>query len=428
MGLAIPLGLSVADAWARSLRGASAIGPARLLQAAPGRQLASAEVEPLDLSGVLKKPKDEKFMGRSVRLALWAAKSALAASAQEETLDPERFALYTASGQTGLEAAEFFGAFDLAASDDEATEFANLGGRASRMLDRYWSLRTLANAGVGLLSAEIGTRGASDNIVQGDTAAAVAVNAARHELLERRCDAALVVAYDSLLGASTYLAYEKAGLLSRGAPAEAYRPFDRNRDGLVLGEGAAALVLEREETARGRGAAILGEVLGVGLAMDPGDDDRSAREARRAAIEEAMGTLPVQFVVAHGIGTVEGDRNEARALRALLAAETPVTALKSQTGYLGAATGAVEIVLALQAGEAGFVPPIARHESADEGDGPRLVSGTAAALAAERPIGLVLAQSWFGQYAAVAVRAARASGAASAVSPRLRAMEGEGRP
>ena len=411
MGLVVPLGLSVDAAWSRSLRGESGIGPLRRFDASGFPCTASAEIAPFDLAGSLRFPKNEKFMGQSVRCAMRAVKEAIATSGIElASVDPYRIALYIGSGQTGLESAEMFGALEFAWTGEEERDFANMGGRASRLLDRYFSLRTLSNAGLGLLSAEIGAQGPSDNFVQGDTASALAVASGLHDLRERRADVAIVGGYESLLTESTFLAYEKVGLLSAGDPSCAYRPFDRERDGIVLGEGAAFLVLERGEDARRRGAPVVGEIAGAGSAMEAVDvvDAKASEAAARAAIAEAAGGSPVDLVVAHGIGTAEGDRREARLLASLLDPGVPVTAFKSQTGYLGAASAVAELCLALQAVRQRCVPPIARHVAADADCRLNLVAGRALPLKAERPAALCLSWSWLGQCAALAVRPAAA--------------------
>ena len=410
VGIAVPLGLSLANVWARSLRGESAIAALRRFDAKGYACRASAEVPELELAPTLRIPKNEKFMGRSVRLAMFAAKAAVAQSGVDlSAMDPYRVAVYTGSGQTGVETAEFFAAFELAESGDEERDCANLGGRASRLIDRYWSLRTLANAGVGLISVELGARGASQNFVQGDTASALAVGSAVQDLVEGRSDVAVAGGYDSLLTISSYLAYDKAGVLSSADPERAYRPFDRDRDGIVLGEGAAFLVLEREADARRRSGPVLGEIVGVGSTMETGEtlEAKVNDAALRAAAEQALSGRSVDLVVAHGIGTADGDRAEARILEAVFGEGPPVTAFKSQTGYLGAATGAVELALTLQALREGLVPPIARHQAPDDGCRLSLASGAARKLNTGSATALCLSWSWCGQCAAVAVRAPR---------------------
>ncbi|MGH7340491.1 MAG: beta-ketoacyl synthase N-terminal-like domain-containing protein, partial [Candidatus Rokuibacteriota bacterium] len=254
---------------------------------------------------------------------------------------------------------------------------------------------------------EFGAKGPGDNFVQGDTSSALAVAAGFHDLRERRCDVAIVGGYDSLLTVSTFLAYDKAGLLSALPPARAYRPFDCGRDGIVLGEGAAFLLLERAEDAERRRANVLGEILGTADAAEPEDalDGKASDGALRSAVEAATGGAPVDFVVAHGIGTKKADRDEARVLEAVVGRTVPVAAFKSQTGYLGAATAAVELVLALQAAREGVVPFIARLERVDDGCPVAVVAGAPRRLTAERPTALCLASSLFGHWSATAVRA-----------------------
>jgi 3-oxoacyl-[acyl-carrier-protein] synthase II len=407
VGLAIPLGVDVDDVWRRSARGESAIAAFRRFDARTLACQASAEVPDINLGPTLRCPKNEKFMTRGVRCAMHAAKAAVASSGLDlGSVDPYRVALYTGSGHTELESTVFFRALEYADGDSTDVEFANLGGRASKLIDPYFSIRTLSNAGVGLLSVELGAKGASGNFVHGDTASANALVAAVRDLRDGSSDIAIVAGYDSLVHASTYLAYQQAGLLSSTSPDRGYRPFDRDRDGLVLGEGAACIVLERADDAAGRGGALLGEIVGIGTATDPDDTlYTNASETMRRAIDTAADGAGIDFIVARGIGTREGDRTEACVIDALFGDRAPVTALKSQTGYLGAATSLVELVLALGAARAGLVPPIARHNEPDEGCRLALVAGAPRPLTMEAPVGLCLAWSWFGQCSAIAVRA-----------------------
>ncbi len=407
VGLTLPIGLSVGEVRERSRAGDSGIGPLRRFDAAGYAGRAAAEVPEFDLSASLRFPKNQKFMNTSVRCAMRAALEAVAASQVDlKRYDPFRIAVYTGSGQTGLEGAAFFDALDLVATGDEAQDFANLGGRASRLVDPYFSLRTLANAGVGLLSAECGARGPSGNFVQGDTASALAIASGYYDLVEGRADVALVGGYDSLFDVSTYLAYEKAGLLSPSAPDRAYRPFDRARDGIVPGEGAGFLVLERLDDVRGRGGPRAGEIVGVGSSMEALDtlEAKTSECALRSAIGAATGGQTCDFIVAHGIGTPAADRREADLLRAV-APQVPVTAFKGQTGYLGAATAAVEAVLALLAAEQREVPAIAGLVDCDSDLTLDFVVGRPRPLDRESPTALCLSWSWFGQCAALCVRA-----------------------
>jgi 3-oxoacyl-[acyl-carrier-protein] synthase II len=306
--------------------------------------------------------------------------------------------VYTGSGQTGLEPAEFFASLEIAESGDAESTYRKLGGRASRLLDRYWSLRTLSNAGLGLLAAEFAAQGPSGNFVQGETASAHALEAAYYDVSEGRADVALAGGYDCLLTPSSYLAYQRAGMLSSSAPDRAYRPFDRERDGLVLGEGAAFLVVEREDTARARGATILAHVRGIGLSQN------SMSEAVRQAGTRGRPDL----MIARGVGTPAADREDAHDIMAMGLADVPVTALKSFTSYIGAATAIAELCIGILAARQGVAPPIARFSAADDDCPLTLVAGHPRPIASATPSLLALSASWSGQCAAIAADVASA--------------------
>ncbi len=408
IGLAIPPGLGAADVGARALKGDSGIGPLRRLGPLGPGCVAAGEVPAFDIEPSLRLPKNAKFMSRSVQCAVLAAADAMsAAGGPTADLDPRRIGIYTGSGQTGLEPAEFFAALELAETGDEGVTYRNLGGRAARLVDRYWSLRTLANAGLALLAAEFSARGPCNNYVQSDTASAQALAAGYFDLLEGRCDVVLAGGYDCLLLPSIYLAYERAGLLSTTSPERAHRPFDRSRDGLVLAEGAAFVVLERRTRAEARGATIFAELIGAGFAqrVDDRASPKIAADAARLAIRDAAGDLQPDVVIAHGIGTREDDAREAALLADLGLEATPVTAFKGFTGYLGAATAVAELCIGILGARQRVVPPVARLESPDEGCPLDLVASEPRAIDADTPTLLALSWSWWGQCAAVAARA-----------------------
>jgi 3-oxoacyl-[acyl-carrier-protein] synthase II len=286
-------------------------------------------------------------------------------------------------------------------------DYKYLGGLPSHLIDRYICLRTLANGGLALLSTEFGIRGPNGNFTQKDTASALALNAAYLDLIEGRCDVSVAGGYDSLATAGNFLAYEQAGLLSHANPVEAYRPLDGEADGLVLGEGAGFLVLERWEHAEARGATALGEFHGAAAGMSAIGQWRPAcaAEAVCRAAHQAIQNAPPDFVVAAGLGTALEDRAEAAALDSIVGNRAPVTALKSLTGYMGAGTAAVELGLGLLCARQSFVPAIARHCQAPADCGLDLVTGAPRHLKEAAKLGLFLSCSWGGEVAAIAARA-----------------------
>jgi 3-oxoacyl-(acyl-carrier-protein) synthase len=408
IGLVTPLGLSAAENVARSCRGESAIGPARAFGVEGHAAKALATVPDFDLEPSLRFPKNFKFMSRSVQFAMRAAREAIDQSGLDlRALDPARIGIQVGSGQTGVEYDHFFPSLIMAWDAGRDMDYKYLGGLPSHLIDRYICLRTLANGGLALLSAEFGIRGPNGNFAQKDTASALALNAAYLDLLEDRCDVALAGGYDSLATPGNFLAYEQAGLLSHDDPAEAYRPFDERSHGLVLGEGAGFLVLECWDHAIGRGATILGEFCGAGAAIGAGRTWRPAWTAETVSVAARQASIGVEpdFVVAAGMGTAEEDRCEASVL-SQLAAGIPVTALKSLTGYMGAGTAAAELGLGLLCAREGFLPAIARHETGLPG-APDLVAAQPRQLQMNPSAGLFLSCSWGGQVAAITARAIR---------------------
>lgn len=411
IGLITPLGLTAADTVARVLRGESAatVQPEGTELAAG---VAAGVVPPFDVVKILRHPKNLKLMSRSVRMALHATREAFDQSGiPDSSIPAERIGVYVGSGQTGLEYDEFFKALTIAWEGGREQDYKYLGGMPTRVIDRYFSLRTLANAGVGAISTEFSARGPSNNYVQGEIAPAVAIFHACQDLLEERCDAAIVCGYDCLLVPSLFTAFRKMGLLSGGGFDSAYQPFQEGRPGMVLGEGAGALILERGEPARLRGASVLGEINGVGLASQTTDEIGLTAQPDdiAAAILSANSGVEIDFVVARGLGTEADDLAEAEAIRQAVPENVPVTSLKGQTTYMGAATSAVELAIGLLCAGQGSLPALYGTSPTDPRIHLNLLRGQPAPLPDGHMSGLFLSATFGGQVAAIAARGIRAA-------------------
>lgn len=407
VGLVTPLGLSAEENVTQLCRGESGIAAASAFSVEGHRATALASVPGFELESCLRFPKNYKFMGRAVQFAMRAAREAIDQSGVDlRQIDPARVGIQVGSGQTGVEYDDFFPSLVMAWDGGREFDYKYLGGLPSHLIDRYICLRTLANGGLALLSTEFGIRGPNGNFTQKDTASALALHAAYQDLLEGRCDVAVAGGYDSLVTPGNFLAYEQAGLLSHSAPAEAYRPFDSEPDGLVLGEGAGFLVLELWEHAAERGAVVLGEFCGAGCTMGAQENWRPSctpEAIRQAASQAADGQRP-DFVVAAGLGTPEEDRGEAAALESVVGDAAPVTAFKSRTGYMGAGTAAAELGLGLLCARQGFLPAISRSSQPNRQYALDLVTRTVRHIPNEPNLGLFLSCSWGGAVAAIAAR------------------------
>ena len=232
----------------------------------------------------------------------------------------------------------------------------------------------MANAGAGVLAIEHGIRGPCWGVVSACAAGANAIGSAARLIRRGEVDACVAGGAEAGITPFFVAAFEKLGALS---PSGVPRPFDANRDGYVMGEGAAVMLLEDEERARERGAPILGRLTGYGASADahhltaPEPTGRGAATAMTRAMRDA-GVRPedVAYVNAHGTATALNDPAETAAIKLALgeaAANVPVSSLKSSIGHLLGAAGAAEAIATLMALRAGVAPPTLNHEEPDEG-------------------------------------------------------------
>ncbi len=234
----------------------------------------------------------------------------------------------------------------------------------------------MANASTGQIGIEFKIRGPSFTYSSACSSSAVAIGEAFEAIRCGRIRHAVAGGGEALLTQGVMRAWESLQTLAKPDPLQpecSCRPFSRNRTGFILGEGAAALVLENETTARARGATILAELVGYGNSTDAGHitqpDAQGQARAMRAALAQA-GLCPDQIhhINAHGTGTLVGDVVETQALHQVFgpqARHIPISATKALHGHLMGATGAVEMVAALGALRTGVVPPTAHLNQPD---------------------------------------------------------------
>ncbi len=381
VGLITPLGRGVERNWERFSSGESAIGyyPRSELPHCFQYQGRAGECDPPeDVTRQL--TSQIRFLNRSSLLGLAASREAFLSSGMtEENVKPERRALYVGAGDFTSVGYEFMYPATKLASDAEWTRVdqAKLNRGAIDLVNPFFLLESLNNNLFSFLSAYLNFTGPSTSLSSQSPCGSNALELAYRSIKQGRADAALAVGCGSWVGDIPIYEMQGLGLLSgchQGA--RSYRPLSRDRDGFIPGEGGAALVLEAAKSAEARGAPVLGWVTGVGNTMstEPEHGLGISPDAYRAAFQSALdesgsGMTDLDFVIAHGSGTRKGDAAELEALVSLtesISTSIPVSAMKAQTGHMGAASDIAEIVFGLRSAAESVAPGTGHFKSAEE--------------------------------------------------------------
>ncbi len=364
MGIVSPLGLGVENVWKRLLAGESGIGPITIcdLQDLPTRiagqvPVGSKAEGKLNLEEWVS-PKDQKKMDRFIHLALVAAGEAVEDSGWTPDTDEDRWAtgVMIGSGIGGLQ------------SIYEASQLVGAG--KARRLSPFFIPSALINLASGHVSIKYGFKGPNHSVV---TACATGVHAIGDAArLIQMGDADVMIAGGAeaavcTLGIAGFCAARAMSTGFNDRPTEASRPWDKDRDGFVMGEGAGVLVLEEYEHAKKRGAKIYSEFAGYGMSGDayhitsPAEGHDGAFRAMRAAFKNGKVTPDqVQYINAHGTSTPMGDDLELEAAERFFgdAAKTvAMSSTKSATGHLLGAAGAIESIFSILAVRDQVAPP-----------------------------------------------------------------------
>jgi 3-oxoacyl-[acyl-carrier-protein] synthase II len=366
LGLVTALGLNVDETWSNLVAGRSGIN--RIQRFDPSRVASqiAGEVRDFDASHVLDR-KDVRRTDRYIQFGLVAAREAMDMAGLPERLEGEEAENTGVILGTGLGGVE--------------TIFDNilvLGSRGPDRLSPFFVPMGIGNVGAGQIAINFGPLGPNFATVSACASSGHSVGEASEII--RRGDADMMIAggseasvHEGLVGG---FAAMRALSTRNDDPQAASRPFDRDRDGFVIAEGAGVVILESLEHAEARGAEILAELLGYGATADgshitlpaPGGAG-AVRAARRAMVKAGVDASEIDHVNAHATSTPEGDRAELMAIRTLFgdrAPEVPVTANKSQIGHTLGAAGGIEAAVTILALRDGCVPPTINLETVDE--------------------------------------------------------------
>jgi 3-oxoacyl-[acyl-carrier-protein] synthase II len=363
MGVVSPLGNSTDVFWENLIAGKSGAGPiTRFDVSAYGTRFA-CEVKDFSFEGVLDR-KEAKRMDRFVQYAVVASHEALRHCGLDlESADRGRIGVIIGSGIGGMETFE-----------DQHTNLVQKGpGRVSP----FFIPMMIVDMAAGQVSIQFGLKGPNLATVSACASGAHAIGEALRLLRAGDADVMLAGGSEATITPMALAGFGNARALStrNDDPQRASRPFDAERDGFVIGEGAAMLVLETEDHARRRGATPLAELCGYGATGDayhmtaPCVDGEGAARAMRRALDDAR--LPadhVQYVNAHGTSTPAGDPAEVSAIKSVFGAHASrlmVSSTKSMTGHLLGAAGGIEAVATVMSLARGIVPPTINLERPD---------------------------------------------------------------
>jgi 3-oxoacyl-[acyl-carrier-protein] synthase-1 len=284
---------------------------------------------------------------------------------QEAEQFADRFGIYV-----GTEGSGYYTQYDyFGLIHDAHGDLQLFGKKLDEKINPMWLLRNLPNNVLCHVGIRNNLKGANGCITDHSTSGAQALIEADAALRIGDADRAVAIGHDSAVEPQRVLYYHSLGLLADVD----LKPFDVRRAGSILGEGAAALVLETEEAALARGARIHAEILGKGCSCEASgllpireDGDGLARAIQLALEQAELDAHQIGMVVCHGNGTTSSDRSEGAALRTIFgSASPPITGFKWAFGHLLAASGSIDAVLAIKALQRGTVPPIAPLEQLD---------------------------------------------------------------
>ena len=305
-------------------------------------------------------PKEVKKADRFIHLGLKAAKEAMEDANFSEDIDKERFGISAGSGIGGLPSIE--------------KNSIILENRGPRRISPFFIPGALVNMLGGFVSIEHGVKGPNLSSVTACAAGTHAISEACKTIICNGADRMLVVTAECAItgvGIGGFAAM-KALSTRNDDPKKSSRPFDKDRDGFVMGEGAASLILEEYESAMDRGAKIYGEIIGFGESGDANHITTPSLEGPARAMKAAYkmaGEPKLDYVNAHGTSTPINDKNETSALKELVGGKEncpPMSSIKGQIGHCLGAAGGIEAVTCLMAMRDGIIPPTINYETQDE--------------------------------------------------------------
>ncbi len=364
LGALTPVGNSAPETWEALVNGKNGIAPITAFDATNFKTQFAGEVKNFDITSMMDR-KEARKLDRYSQFSVWVANEALADSGLDlDKEDRSRVGVIWGSGMGGL-----------ISTESEVIIFAQ--GDGVPRFNPFMIPKAIPSIAAGQISIRFGLGGLSYSVSTACSSSSHAVGSAFDQIRLGHADVLLTGGADADVTYTGVGGFNSLHALStrNDSPETASRPFSKSRDGFVLGEGAACLILEDYEHAKARGAKIYAEIVGIGMTSDayhmtaPDPEGKGAERVMRLAIKDA-GLEPEQidFINTHGTSTPLGDVTEVNAIKRVFGEhvyEMNLDSTKSMTGHLIGATGAVEALACIMALKTGIIPPTINHDPED---------------------------------------------------------------
>jgi 3-oxoacyl-[acyl-carrier-protein] synthase II len=377
LGMINPMGHDVATVWRGLREGDSGVGLTTLFDASGFPTKISAEVKGWEITSTGEPAELWRNRGRHTKFAAGAAKQAIADSGiADASIPPVRFGVYLGSGEGNQDFLTFTKMMSAALKTGQYDAAAFIA-QGLALLNPEKELEQEPNMPAAHLAAMFNAQGPNFNCLTACAASSQAVGEATEMIRRGDADVMLAGGTHSMIHPFGVTGFNLLTALStsNAEPTKASRPFDAKRDGFVLGEGSAMVILEELEQARRRGATIYGEVLGYGTTADayritdiPPDGHGGIAAMRMAIADAGLRPEQIGYVNAHGTSTTVNDKVETLACKQVFgehAMKVPVSSTKSMMGHLIAAAGVTEMIVCLLAIRDGVLPPTINYEHPD---------------------------------------------------------------
>ncbi len=378
MGAVTPLGNNVPATWRALIEGRSGVGAITLFDAGSFPTQIAGEVKNFNLSQWRREGKLEQSERHSL-FALEAATEAFKDSGLRGKIRPERLGLYFGAGDGGFNFPQYASIIsDSMKNGDASVDTAAYFKHSSTRIKPQALLEQEPFQVVNHIARIFDVKGLVSNCLTACAASSQAIGEATETIRGGYADAMITGGSHSMIHPLGVAGFNLLTALStqNQAPRRASKPFDKNRDGFVLSEGAGVLILEELEHARKRGASIYAEIVGYGgtadafRLTDPHPEGRGAIQAMRLALEDAgLEPAAIDYINAHGTSTQLNDQIETRSVKEVFkqrAKDIPMSSIKSMLGHMIAAAGVVEIIASALTLRDGIVPATINYETPDE--------------------------------------------------------------